>query len=136
MTTPPFPSTAGYQKNRFHTGAYAWVGQRLSGLALVPLSIWFLGEMGRHCRADYFTVSTWVAQPWIGLSLAVFIAMVFYHSALGLQVILEDYVSHLMWRRILILKVKAFCLVLTLVSWCSIIFITYTAPIAIGGNTP
>jgi succinate dehydrogenase / fumarate reductase membrane anchor subunit len=98
-----------------------WKNQRFSAVALIPLSIWFMVEILRHTQADYHTVLAWAAQPWIGAALALFTGLVFYHGALGLQAVIEDYVPHPFWQMALILKVKAFSLMMCVLSWFFII---------------
>src|SRR5262249_18352387 len=93
----------------------------VSAAALIFLGIWFLMEILRHTQVDYPLVLAWASQPWIGLALALWVGMVFYHSAIGLQVIIEDYIPHPFWLRALILMVKALSLSMALLSWFFII---------------
>lgn len=106
-----------------HKSVSQWKHQRLSSAALIPLSAWFIIEILRHTQADYLTVLGWAAQPWIGATLALFTGLVFYHGALGLQVVIEDYIRHPFWQMALVFKVKAFCLVMAVMSWFFIIHI-------------
>lgn len=102
-------------------GVAHWRRQRVSAMVLVPLGIWFLLELLRHTQADYHAVLAWAAQPWVGAALALFMGLVFYHGALGLQVVIEDYVPHPFWQMTLIIKVKALSLALAVLSWFFII---------------
>jgi succinate dehydrogenase / fumarate reductase membrane anchor subunit len=111
-----------------HKGVDHWKQQRITAVTLIPLSIWFLFELMRHTQADYHKVLTWVAQPWVATTLAVFLTLVTYHSALGLQVVIEDYVPNPLWQKILIIKVKILSLILAILSLFFIIriaIITY-----------
>lgn len=79
------------------TGVRHWWVQRVTAIALVPLSIWFLFLLGGMLHAaDYATVTAMIAQPVHALFLIVFSVCLFWHGALGLQVIIEDYV-HTRW---------------------------------------
>jgi succinate dehydrogenase / fumarate reductase membrane anchor subunit len=78
------------------SGVRAWWLQRVTAVALVPLSIWFLFLMGGTLHADYPVVLATIAQPVHAISLIVFVVCLFWHGALGLQVIIEDYV-HTRW---------------------------------------
>lgn len=100
-----------------HQGLAHWVHQRVTALALIPLSIGFLFELLRHTQSDYTTVIAWVAQPWVGSPLALLVGMVFYHSALGLQVIIEDYIPHPFWKTVFIMKVKLIHLAMAVLCW-------------------
>jgi succinate dehydrogenase / fumarate reductase membrane anchor subunit len=104
-----------------HKVVTQWKGQRISGAALIPLGIWFLIEVLRHTQADYLLALAWASQPWVGAALALFLGMVFYHSAIGLRVIIEDYVAHPFWQKPLILMIKAFSLGMALLAWFFII---------------
>ena len=73
-------------------GTGHWWAQRLTAIALVPLTLWFVWSVIGLMGADYQTVHDWVAQPMNAGLLLVFIYATFYHSMLGLQVIIEDYV--------------------------------------------
>lgn len=104
-----------------HKVVTQWKGQRISGAALISLSIWFLIEILRHTQADYLLVLAWASQPWVGIALTLFLGMVFYHSTVGLQVIIEDYIPHLFWQKTLILMIKVLSLGMGLLSWFFII---------------
>jgi succinate dehydrogenase / fumarate reductase membrane anchor subunit len=99
-----------------HKVVTQWKGQRISGAALISLGIWFLIEILRHTQADYFLVLAWASQPWVSISLMLFVSMVFYHSALGLQVIIEDYIPHPFWQKSFIIMIKLLSLGMALLS--------------------
>lgn len=78
------------------TGVHHWWLQRATAVALVPLSIWFLFLVGDLVPADYPMVLATIGQPVNAVFLIVFAVCLFWHGALGLQVIVEDYV-HTRW---------------------------------------
>lgn len=78
------------------TGAHHWWLQRVTAVALVPLSIWFLFLLGGLVHASYPMVLAAFARPVNALFLIVFAVCMFWHGGLGLQVIVEDYV-HTRW---------------------------------------
>jgi succinate dehydrogenase / fumarate reductase membrane anchor subunit len=78
------------------TGVRHWWLQRATAVALIPLSIWFLFLLGGLMRADYQTVLASIGQPVHAVFLIAFVACLFWHGALGLQAIIEDYV-HTRW---------------------------------------
>ncbi len=104
-----------------HKTVAQWRGQRISAVALISLGIWFLIEILRHTQADYPLLLAWASQPWVGIALALLVGMVFYHSAVGLQAIIEDYIPHPFWLKTFILMVKALSLGMALLSWFFII---------------
>ena len=78
------------------SGVHHWWLQRVTAIALIPLSIWFLFLIGALVHADYPTVLATIAQPVHAIFLIVLSLCLFWHGALGLQVIIEDYV-HTRW---------------------------------------
>ena len=73
-------------------GVHHWWVQRLTSVALVPLSIWFLVSLLSLPSLDYSVVSAWMAQGSSALLLILLVLVGAWHSKLGLQVIVEDYV--------------------------------------------
>ncbi len=69
-----------------------WI-QRVTAVALVPLSLWFAFSLAQLGRADFLAVRNWVHAPSVAVTLVLFLAAATYHSALGVQVVIEDYVT-------------------------------------------
>ncbi len=78
------------------SGVHHWWLQRVTAIALIPLSIWFLFLLGGMIHADYQTVLASIGKPAHAIFLIMFVVCLFWHGALGLQVIIEDYV-HTRW---------------------------------------
>lgn len=66
--------------------------QRVSAIALVPLTLWFVACLASQFGASYSSVTNWLSSPFQASLLAIYLAAIFYHSQLGLQTIIEDYV--------------------------------------------
>ena len=73
-------------------GVHHWWMQRLTAIALVPLSIWLVVSIALLAGADHAQVTAWIANPIVALLLVLTLIAVFYHLKLGLQVVIEDYV--------------------------------------------
>ncbi|MFI4979641.1 MAG: succinate dehydrogenase, hydrophobic membrane anchor protein [Nevskiales bacterium] len=74
-------------------GVHHWWMQRLTALALIPLSLWFVFSIARYHLADYPTMILWLHNPYVAIALVLYFAALFYHSVLGVQVVIEDYVA-------------------------------------------
>jgi succinate dehydrogenase / fumarate reductase membrane anchor subunit len=75
-------------------GAHHWWLQRLTSIALVPLTIWFAVSILSLPSLDHVTVTAWMAQSWTALLLIVLVLVATYHSQLGVRVVIEDYVHN------------------------------------------
>ena len=75
-------------------GVGHWWTQRVSSVALVLLGLWFVFSLVRMPDLSYVTVTAWIASPFNAVLLVLLIGTMIYHSLLGVQVVVEDYVSH------------------------------------------
>ena len=92
-------------------GTGHWWAQRVTAVALVPLTLWFAFSLLTLPGLDYETVRTWLAYPLTGFLAVLLIAVLTFHSYLGTIVIVEDYV-HTSGMKVLILMVLRFSYVL------------------------
>jgi succinate dehydrogenase / fumarate reductase membrane anchor subunit len=70
-----------------------WWLQRLTAVALLPLGLWFALALLALPSFDYTAVTAWVQRPINSILLICMITAIGYHSALGVQVVIEDYVG-------------------------------------------
>lgn len=75
-------------------GVGHWWVQRLTALALIPLTLWFVVSLIRFPLGDYATMVAWIKSPLVAVALVLFFVSMFWHAALGVQVIVEDYVGN------------------------------------------
>jgi succinate dehydrogenase / fumarate reductase, membrane anchor subunit len=73
-------------------GVHHWWMQRLTSVALVPLSIWFVVSLLSLPSFDHASVVAWMRQSWTALLLILFVVVATWHSHLGVRVVVEDYV--------------------------------------------
>lgn len=66
--------------------------QRLSAAALAVLGGWFAGALLLGVGANREEVAAWIAAPWNGMPLLLLVVTLAWHSSLGVQVVIEDYV--------------------------------------------
>lgn len=74
-------------------GTHHFWMQRVSAAALVLLVLWFVFSIARYTGADFEMTRHWVHAPSVAVALVLFIAVALYHSMLGVQVVIEDYVA-------------------------------------------
>lgn len=93
MSTPletPLSKAKGLGSS--HEGAGHWWMQRLTSIALVPLVIWCAFSIAMLPNLDYVELKMWLSYPLTTILLIAIIIASCYHAALGLRVIIEDYV--------------------------------------------
>ena len=73
-------------------GTGHWWSQRVSAVALIPLTLWFLFSLLMLPDLDYATVRTWLSLPISGFLAVLLLSVLTYHSYLGTTVVIEDYV--------------------------------------------
>ena len=74
-------------------GTFHWWMQRVTAVALIPLSYWLITFLNLSLNAPYQHTVEWLATPLNTLCIIAWVLAVFYHAALGLQVVIEDYVA-------------------------------------------
>lgn len=75
-------------------GVHHWWVQRLSAVALVFLTLWFIVALLGLGPLHYEAVQAWIARPVNTALLVLLVIVLMYHSQLGVQVVLEDYLAH------------------------------------------
>ena len=77
-----------------HSGVHHWIMQKITALANIPLVLWAIWSAMTLAAAgaNYDIVRGFFAQPLHAILMLLFLISVFYHAALGLQVVIEDYV--------------------------------------------
>lgn len=73
-------------------GVAHWWSQRVSAIALVPLTLWFAYSVVHLPTSDQEAVRAWIGSGINPVLLLLSIGAMTWHSALGVQVVLEDYV--------------------------------------------
>ena len=101
-----------------------WWYQRLTAAALVPLSVWLLLLLHHALNAPYADTLAWLKSPLNATAIGAWIVVVMYHAALGVQVVIEDYVSTLGLRHWAIRLTHLAFLILGIASLAALIFIT------------
>lgn len=74
-------------------GSEHWWVQRLTAVALIPLGLWLAWSLMRLQDFSYLVVSAWIGRPVTSILMILTVLTLTYHSKLGVQVVIEDYVS-------------------------------------------
>ncbi|MBT8142146.1 MAG: succinate dehydrogenase, hydrophobic membrane anchor protein [Gammaproteobacteria bacterium] len=74
-------------------GTGHWWAQRVSAVLIIPLAIYLLFTFLGLQSYDHITVKMWLQQPYVAASMLMFVLSIFFHSELGIQVVVEDYVG-------------------------------------------
>jgi succinate dehydrogenase / fumarate reductase, membrane anchor subunit len=74
-------------------GVDHWWAERITAIAL-PLTLWFVIAVIELAGADRAAFVEWVRHPVPAVLLVLLLIATFYHNALGLQVVIEDYVGN------------------------------------------
>jgi len=89
-----------------HEGVHHWWAQRMSAVALLPLSLWFIFSLISLTGTDYHAFQIWLSEFGNSVFMVLFIVAMFHHAQLGLQVVIEDYVHSELWKMGMLLGVK------------------------------
>ena len=108
-------------------GVSHWWWQRVTSVALIPLSLWFVFSLASLVGADYQTVVDWMRSPIIAALLIMFVISTFYHAQLGVQVVIEDYI-HTEW-----LKMASSLALSFVTAFLSLVAVVLVLRVALGG---
>lgn len=73
-------------------GVGHWWAQRITAVALVVLLLWFIASIVSLAGADRAAITAWLHAPLPAILMVLLLIAGFYHTALGIEVVVEDYV--------------------------------------------
>ena len=106
-------------------GTHHWWAQRVTAVALVPLTIWFAVSVAGMAGAGADVAAAWVGAPLNTVLLLLLIAATFHHLQLGIQVVLEDYVHAEGAKIALLMIVKFGCAILAVASGYAVLRVAF-----------
>ncbi|MEQ8603102.1 MAG: succinate dehydrogenase, hydrophobic membrane anchor protein [Marivibrio sp.] len=109
------------------SGTHHWIVQRITAIALVPLTIWFVFAAIGLAGGGYAEASAWLAQPINAVLMILLSIATFHHMQLGLQVVIEDYVHGEGVKIATLLAVKLGAFALGAAAVFSILKVAFTA---------
>jgi succinate dehydrogenase / fumarate reductase membrane anchor subunit len=87
-------------------GVHHWWAQRVSAVALIPLSLWFAAQIVFLTDVDRATALQWLGSPLTLGLMSLFLIVLIYHAALGLRVVIEDYIHAKAAKLVLLLAIQ------------------------------
>lgn len=114
------------------SGVGHWLHQRITAIALIPLVFLFMCTLASILTAhSYEEVVVRLSNPFWATTLILFILVGFYHGALGMQVIIEDYVAAEMPKMLLLIGLRLAAGFLAVLGTLSVLFIAFSQSINI-----
>ena len=115
----PLARARGLGSAKDGTGHFWW--QRVTAIALVPLTLWIMVALIAGVDSDYESARSFVGSPLVAALLLALIVALFHHAQLGMQVVIEDYV-HIEWVKLTaLLLVKFVAIILGLMSALAVV---------------
>lgn len=106
-------------------GVHHWWQQRLTAIALIPLSFWLIYSLMGLSGAGYVEFASWLQNPINATLMVLTVAVVFQHANLGMQVVIEDYVPSHGARLVAIVLVKFACATLGALCVVSVLVVAF-----------
>ena len=112
-------------KNFTH-GSNHWKHQRITAIALIPLMLWFVFTIALMGKSNY-EHSINLVSNYINASLfLLLIIFAFWHASLGIQVVIEDYISSKNTQKLLKFVIRFILISLSIISIISVLKIAFT----------
>lgn len=83
-----------------------WILQRITAIALIPLGVWFIIFFIPLAGAPHEETLLWLSSPFSATCAILFVSVLFYHGALGMQAVFEDYIPQESLRSIFVRGTK------------------------------
>ena len=115
----PFAAARGLGSAK--SGTHHWWLQRVTAIALIPLTVWFVIGLIMHVGAPYEEMRAWIGSPITATLMISLLFAMFYHAQLGLQVVIEDYIHAETCKLAMLLAVKGVCFFVGLLGVISVL---------------
>lgn len=127
MDRPPLRSTGAFDTGAMRKGAGGWLLERATAIVLVPLTVWFVASLIAHTGSDHAALIAWLRSPLTAVLMTALLIVLFWHTALGLGVVIKDYVHAPHQKTAALIAMRVACLLLTAVGILSILRIALQA---------
>ena len=106
-------------------GVGHWWVQRITAIALVPLTLWFVVSALSMVNADHATFVEWAGAEGNPVLLILLTIAVYHHGQVGMQVIIEDYIHHEAVRFMVLIAVKLGAIFLAVFTIFAVVRLTF-----------
>ena len=106
-------------------GTNHWWLQRLTAIALVPLTMWLVASVIALSGFGHEAFVVWFGRPINATLMILFLGVAFHHAQLGMQVVIEDYVHGEMVKLGTLMLSSGACLVGALACALSVLFVAF-----------
>jgi succinate dehydrogenase / fumarate reductase membrane anchor subunit len=107
-------------------GTAQWWAERLTSIALVPLTVWFILAALHLAGVPRAGVAHWAANPINAALLVALVIITFHHMQLGLQVVIDDYIHGEGARLAALLAIKGASALLGLIALVAVLKLAFT----------
>lgn len=107
------------------SGTGHWWAQRVTAIALLPLTLWFIATVIDLAGKPRAEVAEWGTSPLVTTLLLALIAATFHHMHLGLQTVIEDYMHSERTKLATLLAMRAIVVLLTLTAVVSVLKLAF-----------
>lgn len=104
-----------------HTGTHHWWLQRLTAIAMLPLTLWLIWFLHQLALLDHAGMLSWLGKPLNGALILAYVSIACYHAQLGLREVIVDYVHQPALRITSLVGVWMVMLFLALLAWVAMI---------------
>ena len=105
------------------SGAHHWWHQRLTAVIMIITVFWVISFFWHISRNEASGLITYIQQPYNIIMLLVLFTTAMYHAVLGMQVVIEDYISYQAIRLVLIVGTKIFAIITTTAFAVAVLYI-------------
>lgn len=106
-------------------GTHHFFVQRLTAIALVPLTLWFVYSAIKLIGQDNFAVHQWASHQINACGLIALVIATFHHMQLGLQTVIEDYVHEEGTKFVVLIGMKLVCAAFAIAGIVAVIKLAY-----------
>lgn len=107
------------------SGVHHWWVQRVTSALLVPLCIIVVFAFAQLGQASHAEFVDFISQPFVAISIIAMAIILFYHSALGIQVVAEDYIAAKFTRIVVLTLSNLLHLLLTVITVFAVLKIAF-----------